>query len=317
MPSGKKIEREEPEMIALKEIPGSYYNKIENGGTVVRVDYAARSYDEKDETLKKYAFVYLPHGYDESRKYNVFYMLQGGGGEMEYFFGGEGGSTRFKNLMDNMIANGDMDPLIVVTPTYYPMERSDTQVQTAAIYTEKFHYELVNDLIPAVEGKYSTYAETTDKEGLRASRDHRAFGGFSMGSVASWYAFIYCLDEFSYFLPMSGDCWAMGQLGGRTHAKETAEYLENALQKSGYGPKDFFIYTRTGNKDIAYENLDSQIKAMQLYAPSFKFITEENPEGNICYRLHPDGVHDYNYIEQYIYNALPTFWSGAEIFPSK
>jgi len=310
-------ESEETEMSSLKEIPSSYYTKSEKGGTVARLDYTTRSYDEKNETLEKYAFVYLPYEYDESRQYNVFYMLHGGGGEMEYFFGGVGGSTRFKNLIDNMIANGDIDPLIVVTPTYYPMERTNTQVQNAGIATEKFHFELVNDLIPAVEGTYSTYAETTDREDLKASRDHRAFGGFSMGSVASWYTFIYCLDEFRYYMPMSGDCWAVTQMGGRTHGKETAEYLENAFQQSGHGTQDFFIYTLTGNKDIAFEALDNQIKSMQAYAPSFKFITAENPEGNICYRLHPDGVHDYNYIEQYIYNALPTFWSGTAVFPEQ
>jgi hypothetical protein len=40
-------------------------------------------------------------------------------------------------------------------------------------------------------------------EGLMASRNHRGFGGFSMGSVATWRTFQYALDYFRYFLPMS------------------------------------------------------------------------------------------------------------------
>lgn len=40
-------------------------------------------------------------------------------------------------------------------------------------------------LTPAVEGKYSSYAQSTAAADLTASRDHRAFMGFSMGSVAT------------------------------------------------------------------------------------------------------------------------------------
>ena len=44
-----------------------------------------------------------------------------------------------------------------------------------------FQKELAEDLIPAVETAYKTYAETVDPAGLKASRLHRGFGGFSMG----------------------------------------------------------------------------------------------------------------------------------------
>lgn len=53
------------------------------------------------------------------------------------------------------------------------------------------HNELLNDLIPAVESRYSTYAEDTTPVGIAASRDHRGFGGFSMGSVNMWCTFRY------------------------------------------------------------------------------------------------------------------------------
>jgi endo-1,4-beta-xylanase len=300
-------------MNMMKEIPQSYKKENEKGGTVVRVDYVTKTYDEKNETLEKYALVYLPYGYDESKKYPVFYMLHGGGGVMEFYFHTDGSSTQFKNFLDNMIANGDIEPLIVVAPTYYPLRPCDRSIQATAEYIKNFYNEIANDLIPAVEGRFSTYAKTTDKEGLKASRDYRAFGGFSMGALATWYSFIYCLDEFRYFMPMSGDCWVMGEKGGRVYPKETAEYLENAVLQSGHGADDFFIYALTGEKDIAFEPMDNQIKAMKIHAPLFKFITDENPAGNTCFRVHPEGVHNHDYVEQYIYNALPTFWSGAPI----
>lgn len=66
------------------------------------------------------------------------------------------------------------------------------------------------DLIPAVEGTYSSYAEDTTSEGLQASRDYRAFAGFSMGCVATWRTFQYCLDYFRYFMPSSGNLTSDG-----------------------------------------------------------------------------------------------------------
>ena len=36
---------------------------------------------------------------------------------------------------------------------------------------------------------YSTYLEKADEESILASRDHRAIGGFSLGSITTWYVF--------------------------------------------------------------------------------------------------------------------------------
>ena len=112
----------------------------------------------------------------------------GGGGSAETCFGGEGQSSELKRILDNLIANGEMEPLLVVTPTFYPMDNADNSVSTAGELAACFPDELANDLIPTVEPQYSTYAETTDPQGLTASRGHRAFGGFSMGAVTTWSA---------------------------------------------------------------------------------------------------------------------------------
>lgn len=144
---------------------------------------------------------------------------------------------------------------------------------------EKFHSELVNDLIPAVEGTYSTYAASTDTKGLKASRGHN--------------------------LPMSGDCWAVTERGGETTGKETAKYLEDSCKKSGYGKNNFFIYAVTGSEDIAYDPMNGQIKAIEKL---FHFIDKRNQPGNICFLVKKDGYHDYPDIREYIYNDLPLFW---------
>lgn len=158
----------------------------------------------------------MPFGYDESKQYNVFYLLHGGGGDETNWFGTtvsrelvldehvfgmdltgfttetellEPGQGDIVRILDNLIAEGRIKPLIVVTPTmYYREEDLDIEIagDISTSNTDNFAYEFRNDLMPAVEAKYSTYAENTTEEAFITSRDHRAFAGLSMGSMVTW-----------------------------------------------------------------------------------------------------------------------------------
>ncbi|GJM78357.1 hypothetical protein HMSSN139_08530 [Paenibacillus sp. HMSSN-139] len=114
-----------------------------------------------------------------------------------------------KKIIDHMIANGDIEPMIVVTPTFYG-GKNDTAL---------FHEELIQTIMPLVETKYRTYAKSASLDDLKASRAHRAFGGFSMGSVTTWYTFIHNLDYFKYYLPLSGDSWGIGVKGAEAASR--------------------------------------------------------------------------------------------------
>lgn len=83
-----------------------------------------------------------------------------------------------------MTANGDMAPIIVVS-TSYIYGKSVDYYADADPYCKALPQELVNDLIPVVESRYRTYAESTNGAGIEASRGHRAIGGFSMGAVTT------------------------------------------------------------------------------------------------------------------------------------
>lgn len=290
-------------MKSLTPVPETYLKPATNHGTVVKIDYKTDSGNRSNEKISKYAYVYLPYGYDKSKKYDIIYCLHGGGGEIEVYFGTDEQPADIRLTLDSMIANGDIPPVIAVSPTYYS-NRQDHDFSMAVSEIEHFcKNELIYDLIPAVEGAYSTYAKTVDKEGLRASRNHRAYTGYSMGSLSTWYTFINCLDYFRYFMPMSGDCW----IDGVSNAQAAANLLENTFKNSGYHKEDFFIYAVTGDKDIAYERMRAQIEAMKS-CDSFQFVTEDCPKGNICFQTEPDATHDYIYMPLYFYNALPIFW---------
>ena len=262
----------------IRPIPESYLTPCAAPGRVERVDYVTTDALKQD----KYALVYLPHDYDEARAYDVLYLIHGGGGNQQSFF-----SKEFLSMLDHMIASGELNPLIVVSPTYYRPDETDKTPGSSGDAVAIFARELKADVIPAVEGRFHTFAASTDASGIRASRDHRAIAGFSMGSVTTWYAFLDALAAFRWFMPLSGDCWLYGRLGGFSHAEETARALAGAVAKQGFTPDDFRVHAITGTKDIACPNETAQIDAMRAWPDVFRF------GDNIDYDLLEDGVHDY------------------------
>ena len=230
------------------------------------------------------AVVYLPAEYDQSdKRYSTFYLLHGGGGDPSAFFGEDG---LLKNMLDHMTASGDMAPLIVVAPTYYPPGRKGDGIAYSAEAVRDFGPVLLQTVLPTVDRTYRTIPE----------RMHRGIGGFSMGAVATWYVLMAGMEEFYWFMPMSGDCWICGERGGGRHPSQTAGLLAVTLRG-----KSFFLHALTGDEDIAYPNLDPQMKAMKEYADVFG--------KNVRYSVLRGGVHDYPHIRRYIYNALPGFFT--------
>ena len=195
------------------------------------------------------------------------------------------------------MADGKIEPMIVVCPTYNNESEEDSADYSLALQlTENYHNELVNDLIPAVEGTYSTYAEETSPEGLRASRDHRAFCGFSMGSVATWRTFEYCLDYFRYFMPSSGSLANDG------------EFMATMVQDSGHDWDDFFIFAASGTDDFAYSSFKNQIEAMAAEnSGTFRYADNEG-EGNLYFLEQDGGTHNGKYAMGYFYNGLCWIW---------
>ena len=187
-----------------------------------------------------------------------------GGGENEdtIFYDKD---AKLANILDHMIQNGELEPMIVVTPTF----------NGGNCTAQNFYNEFRQSVIPFVEGKYSTYAESTSAEDIAASRMHRAYGGFSMGAVSTWAVMENCLDIVGYYMPLSGDHWS-GNSGD-----DKARSIANAIDKSGLKPNEYYIMCATGSDDIAYPNVTPQIEAMKKYS-QFKY-TSDFSQGNFYY----------------------------------
>ena len=275
-------------------------------GRLERLDYTGAG------GVRKYALVYLPWGYDDdpARRYDVLYLMHGGGGDPEHWTA----LCPVQNMLDAAIAAGEAAPMLVVFPTYYaaPPRREPGTVDAdfeRHCVLEFQTGELVQYLMPAVEGTYRTYAPGTDPAALKSARDHRAFGGFSMGGVNSWCAFRLHLDCFSVFVPLSGDSWALGPLAGGTRAGETAALLRDSVREAGFGPEGFRIYAATGTEDMAYTSLTPQVEAMKALGEPFRF-GEDYGQGNLHYLLGEGLDHCYEAVNEYLYNYLPWLFRG-------
>ena len=130
--------------------------------------------------------VYRPPGYSADKKYPVLYLLHGiGGDETEW--------QRFATpdvILDNLLADQKVMPMIVVMPNGRAQtnDRAEGDVFRGAAAFENFEQDLLKDVIPAIEARYS----------VQADREHRALAGLSMGGGQSLNFGLGHLDTFAW-----------------------------------------------------------------------------------------------------------------------
>lgn len=285
------------------DLPDGYLDKCDQQGYVEKLRY------KSSKGVNKICMVYVPYGYDATdEKYNVLYLIHASSGDPENYLSPKR-ETSFKNLLDNMIADGVIRPMIVVAPTYYATEGDDSakssplQVQVEA--TENFQHEIVEDVIPLVEPQYRTWLESEDEEGIVFSRNHRGIAGFSLGGVAAWNAFRTEMKAFRWFVPISEASWAddEGGTSGIWDSDMSAEVLYNAILDQGYGPDDFRLFVATGSEDEAFDIATSQMVSLLDNYPDM-FLTGENTSCSMM----SNGKHKLSAVYTYMYHILPALF---------
>jgi enterochelin esterase-like enzyme len=138
-------------------------------------------------------YVYTPPGYDPAANttYPVLYLLHG-------FSDDAGGWTAVGHanvILDNLIAEGKVQPMIVVMPLGYgTMEMirlgseawNHTEVRNKNFFN--FREALLTEVMPRVEGEYRVAKE----------RNSRAIAGLSMGGSESLLTGLNNLDKFAW-----------------------------------------------------------------------------------------------------------------------
>lgn len=250
-------------------------------GRIEELVYQTRAYATDSRTVEKRALVYLPYGYEGEKAYDILYLLHGTGDDEEYWLQT---NAYNKDMLDNLIYHGVIQPLIVVTPTWYV---EDDCADGLDPLTYSFREELRNDLMPAVESRYSTYAPSCDAAGFQASRAHRAFAGLSRGAVTTLHSVLNgCLDYFSRFGTFSG-------------SRTPIEYFKEHLQSEDC--RDLSIdywYLASGTFDFALSSQMEDYKAVLAAEPRLQ------PGVNTSFDVFPMRYHSMGNWHLALYNFL-------------
>lgn len=151
-------------------------------------------YDSSNLNGERMVYVYTPPGYETAKQtYPVLYLLHGNG-QIESSWTWTG---RANVIMDNLLAEGKVKPMIVVMPYgHVPREIKPVTPVTASPATDgvAIEKELLTAVKPMVESKYR----------VLSGRNNRAIGGLSMGAGQSMSIGLHNLDQFAFIAAFSG-----------------------------------------------------------------------------------------------------------------
>lgn len=286
-----------PAKLETEKIPSRYTEfNMEYSGKIAKIEYTTYDYYGDGASVTKSAYVYLPPNYDESKQYNMLYLMHGiGGNEKEW--GMTGSLSTVKKVMDNLIANGDIEPFIVVTPNgRSSADFANTNADYNSFYV--FGKELRNDLIPYIDANYATYAEySADGYDLTVARDHRAMAGLSMGGMQTINIGVgECLDIMSWFGAFSA---APTSNSAATTAEKLAAYPQE------YGIHYFYNICGTGD-DIAYASARKAVNGLTDK-------TDRLTDGENFMWQEVKGVHDFQVWYLGFYNFAQLVFDGEHI----
>lgn len=211
-PDDKQTYPDPPETIAARrdEIPHGKLEMVE--------------YESKTVGTTRKMNVYTPPGYSSDKKYPVLYLLHGiGGDETEW--------QRFAHpelILDNLIADKKAVPMIVVMPNGRAQknDRAGGNAFQSAPAFAVFERDLLDDVIPAIESRYS----------IQADREHRALAGLSMGGGQSLNFGLAHLETFAW-------------IGGFSSAPNTKAPQELISDPTKAREQLKLLWLSCGNKD--------------------------------------------------------------------
>ncbi len=145
------------------------------------------TYFSKKANREKGANVWLPPGYDSSKKYPVFYVNHGYGGDESAMVNGMG----VREIATNLIKSGEAEPMIIVFTNQYTDPNHAAQTgngQADVPGYDNFVEDMPDSLMPYIESHYP----------VKTGRENTAVAGFSMGGRESLYIGMKCCDKVGY-----------------------------------------------------------------------------------------------------------------------
>jgi len=255
-PANLQIKRDYVILENLFLIPGKqadlYAVNDINHGTLSKVWY-----DSKTLGIKRRLSVYTPYGYEGGKdNYPVLYLLHGVGGDENAW--PELG--RACQILDNLIAQGKVKPMIVVMPNGHVNQQAAAGDGPAGfirpafgadVFNGQFEKSFMPDIVSFIE---SHFRAKTDKT-------NRAIAGLSMGGMHTLTIANMNPGKFDYiglFSPATPPTLDNRNGNSEFYNQVDSETSLKALKKSGY--KVYWI--GCGKDDFLYQNLATFKKAL-------------------------------------------------------
>lgn len=236
-------------------------------GTLAKVWYPAPKLGMEQRRMT----VYTPAGYEDNptRRYPVLYLLHGAGGDENAW--SELG--RAQHILDNLIAQGKAEPMIVVMPNGNGAQKAMPGEYENSMYKPSFMNPRTMegsievafpDLVNWIDSHYRTLAD----------KQHRAIAGLSMGGFHSLYISANNPQMFGYVGLFSAAVSRQGQ-GENGFIYQD---LDRKLAEQ-FSPAPYLYYIAIGRTDFLYkDNVDFR---QRLDGKGYKYKYVETDGGHI------------------------------------
>lgn len=227
-------------------------------------------YESPTLGLTRRMTVYTPAGYEQNKKhkYPVFYLLHGAGGDEDAWMC----LGRTAQIMDNLIAQGKAEPMIVVMTNGNAGEVSAPGEGPDGFRTPGFYqkgmmdgaFEMgFADVVKYIENNYR----------VRKDKAGRAIAGLSMGGYHSLHISKYYPDMFDYV--------GLFSAAARFHENSESPVYQNEMEQIAvqFSKNPALYWIAIGKDDFLYEE---NVKLRQHFdEKGYRYEYFENDNGHI------------------------------------
>jgi len=226
--------------------------------------------------------ILLPADYSTEKKYPVLYLLHGIFGN-EYSFS-QDASNKIKEIAGNMAADGYIEETIIVCPDMYAKtdiaQKPGFDAESCLPY-DNFINDLVNDLMPHIENKYS----------VLIGRENTYLSGFSMGGRETLFITLKRPELFGYVCAISAAPGIVATTDRFMSHPGQMKESEVKIAEDAAAPEVLIVCC--GSKD----------SVVGQYPKSYHELLETNGTEHIWYEI-PGADHDNNAIKSGLYNLF-------------
>jgi enterochelin esterase family protein len=229
-------------------------------GTVAR-----RWYYSPGNEMQRRITIYTPPGYENNRKkYPVLYLLHGMGGDEEAWIT----LGRTSQILDNLIAQGKAEPMIVVMPN------GNVAQQAAPGESPKGLYKPTMQLPNTMDGKFEeTFPDVIkfieSNYRVKAKKEYRAIAGLSMGGFHSLHISRYYPNTFDYIGLFSAAILPDQKVESVVY-KNIDETLKDQMDN---GCELYWI--GIGKSDFLYENVKDYCAKLDSMGMDYTYVETE------------------------------------------